>query len=365
MIDFLGKFTPRLIKGIEVLYEAGKHNYELDEEFPSKVTPLKYLQPSHSSEKRFLLQGIATLPLLIRKVVHLNKKDVTISSTIRGGLAGLFIKNLSKTHTLVYDDMDYYPFFYYGQRRYYFVKKLEEIILSQADIIFSVSKSLMNLRKKEHHNTKPIFFLPNGVDAQLFEKAWKQKKVRRRESSNTLVYAGSLDPSIWSSTFVIDILKELNKNRNVRLIMIGGGPLLPKLIRTAKERNVQDKIIFTGSVPHIILPAYFRLADIGLAIGRPGSAAEFADPIKVKEYMAAGLPVIGTNVGDIPNVIEECECGIVAEYDLESIVNAILVVLTNSQLYNEMQRKARVNAAKKYDWRYLFEKMFQIILELT
>ena len=85
---------------------------------------------------------------------------------------------------------------------------------------------------------------------------------------------------------------------------------------------------------------------------------EVSMPIKIFEYMAFGLPVIGSNFGHMKDYIEKDACGIaVAPNDAEAISTAIIRLLTNKDLYSKYSENGRAAAQSKYRWELEFEKL--------
>jgi len=81
-------------------------------------------------------------------------------------------------------------------------------------------------------------------------------------------------------------------------------------------------------------------------------------PIKIFEYMAFGLPIIGSDFGHMRDYIQKEKCGItVAPDDTKAIADAILLLMTNHDLYNKYSENGRRAALTKYKWEFEFNKL--------
>jgi glycosyltransferase involved in cell wall biosynthesis len=90
--------------------------------------------------------------------------------------------------------------------------------------------------------------------------------------------------------------KELEKNPNLRLLLIGGGEQQVELSRLVAELNLQNFVTFTGFVAYAELPAYLRVADVAINPMIPQTVSNNAFPHKVLQYMASSLPVVSTKL---------------------------------------------------------------------
>ena len=93
---------------------------------------------------------------------------------------------------------------------------------------------------------------------------------------------------------------------DISALFIGDGPELPAV---RQEAAGLDGIVFTGAVPHELMPAALAAAHIGVApfdvaAHKPLSLGFYWSPLKIFEYMASGLPVVAPAVSRIPRLVE-------------------------------------------------------------
>jgi glycosyltransferase involved in cell wall biosynthesis len=123
-----------------------------------------------------------------------------------------------------------------------------------------------------------------------------------------------------------------------RLVVVGDGPDLDRLKEQAKALEQDGRFTSLGRVPHRLLPAITRLADVGI-ITYPfqGLNNIYCSPNKIFEYAQAGLPVVSTNQPPLRNYVESYDIGgLVGEHDSpEQMARMIQQVAENKSRYAE------------------------------
>ena len=117
-------------------------------------------------------------------------------------------------------------------------------------------------------------------------------------------------------------------------------------------------MVFTGSISPHLLPKYLRIADVFVRPSRSeGLGSAFL------EAMAAGLPVIGTRVGGIPDFLKDGETGLFCKVDdPKSIVEKINLLTADKNLQNHIIQKGYKMVATNYNWKKI-AKEYQIVFE--
>ena len=183
---------------------------------------------------------------------------------------------------------------------------LRRLMLPFYDCCYGNSADLVDWNRKvigvPEHKSR---LLGNGIDTDKFQPApgGKQNQATGFGPECTVIgtvgriqdvkdHAGLLD------AFVLLCERFPEKSANLRLVIIGDGPLLPALRAKAAAAGVAGKVWLPGARTDVagILRGLDIFAMSSLAEGTPGSALE---------AMASGLPVVGTRVGGIPEVIDE------------------------------------------------------------
>ena len=119
---------------------------------------------------------------------------------------------------------------------------------------------------------------------------------------------------------------------DVKLVIVGDGVERARLEELAERLNLKGSIQL-GSVPQESIPRLMHQADV-FALS---SLSESFGPIVILEAMAAGLPIVATNVGGIPDIVEEGVNGyLVNAKNPDELADRILVLLQNDEMREEM-----------------------------
>ena len=149
-------------------------------------------------------------------------------------------------------------------------------------------------------------------------------------------------------------LARLNARGEHRLgaVFIGDGPE-----RASAERAARDVpgVLFTGRVPHDQLPQCLAAADIGVAPfdaanHKPLTHGFYWSPLKIFEYMSAGLPVVAPRLPRLASLIEDGKEGLLYDAADPRTLDAMLVRLTDRTLRQQLGHAARARAVAEYSW---------------
>ncbi len=149
---------------------------------------------------------------------------------------------------------------------------------------------------------------------------------------------------------------------DVRLLVIGKGDpaYVAHLHRQAEHARVQEKVVFTGLRPYHELPILLKECDIGLAVFRPIRYLKYAFPLKVVEYMAAGLPVIGAAGTETEKIVARGPCGEAVAYQKEPFAQAAISLLTDREKYRLYSEDA-LKESSRFEWNELLDRECQLV----
>ena len=144
---------------------------------------------------------------------------------------------------------------------------------------------------------------------------------------------------------IIEIVPELLKDFDLKLVIVGTGEYLENLKRLAKEKGVLDKVIFAGKVTDEEMIKYYNLANVFVF---PTLRVE-AFGIVVAEAMACGKPAIATRIGGIPTVVDDNKNGFLIERgNLKELKNKILMLLKDDKLAKRIGKAAREKVVNNF-----------------
>lgn len=229
----------------------------------------------------------------------------------------------------------------------------ERLAVTKADGVISVSENLAHLRRSQ--GAKKVIVVTNGVVLEHFLQARQKEK-----HPPTLVYMGLLSDA-WGVDLVLEALPLIkNEISDIRFLIIGYGDKMQKFMELAVKLGVKNDTIFLGKQPHNKLSEYLKQADVAVAIYKDRKFVEYASPLKIREYMAAGLPVIVSKIGEGEQIVEASGAGELVDNSPESIASAAIKILTDQNLRKKFSENS-VRYAANFEWNIILEKVFRFI----
>lgn len=151
--------------------------------------------------------------------------------------------------------------------------------------------------------------------------------------------------------------------RGLRLALVGDGARRGPSEALARELGIADLVEFTGWVPNEQVIERLGRADIGVA---PYLAIEpfYFDPAKIIEYMAAGLAVLASDQGRIPDMVEDGVSGLLLPPGDEAALTAALLRTANDEALRErLGEAARQRAETLYSWPEISKQVLALCAE--
>ncbi len=203
----------------------------------------------------------------------------------------------------------------------------------------------------------------NGIDLKQFSHreatAIDRKSIGFSDNDFIMVYSGRLNRDKGISE-LIDAMHQLRKFPRIKLMVLGSSFFEDatsenKFISNLKQRSedIKGNIIFTGFIPYQDVPDYLHLADIAVL----PSMWEEPFGLTVVEAMAAGLPLITTRSGGIPEICEGVATIVDRENIVEHLTNAILDLYQHPEK-RDVMAKASHERAKLFDKETYAENFF-------
>jgi colanic acid/amylovoran biosynthesis glycosyltransferase len=184
----------------------------------------------------------------------------------------------------------------------------------------------------------------HGLDFKDFAFESNQRPLRK------LLAVGRIDE--WKGfEYLLHAMRELmRRGVDCELEFVGDGKEKDALIKLADSLQVSERVTFRGWVLPEEVAATMRDATI---LVHPSSKLGDGVPNVIKEAMALGTPVIGSDIAGIPELLRGGELGIlVPPRDVNSLADAIQRLLTNQSLREQYAESAKLYAMEKFDlWR--------------
>lgn len=184
--------------------------------------------------------------------------------------------------------------------------------------------------------------LPSADDLQCQGPYQRVKEeLQQRTCKRWVVYIGTLDPQ-RSPSFLLDTLRELRrKDPSVGLLVLGVARFssqLETLQSYARERQLENYVVWSEPVPDECLAAVLTLVDVGLSPLPLTDLLCTNSPVKTMDYIRAHIPVVASAIPDNQYVVDKSGGGLVVDYTPDAFASAAYELLSEEKC----QRDKRV-----------------------
>jgi glycosyltransferase involved in cell wall biosynthesis len=209
--------------------------------------------------------------------------------------------------------------------------------------------------------------IPDSVPAsRVFQTEWGADTARfrpgapgpvpftRQAGDTIVVFAGAF--RAWhGATLLVEAMRTLHARgrRDIKAVLIGTGP---EVVRAQRAAHGLDTITFTGALPHEAMPSALASADIGVA---PFDVARHAplqidfywSPLKIFEYMAAGLPVVAPHLDRLTRIVRQDREGILYDSrEPDALASAISRLADDAESRRRLGSAARARVVEQFSW---------------
>ena len=210
-----------------------------------------------------------------------------------------------------------------------------------------------------------IHVVGDRVDVDMFSPRVDGSKVRRRhglEGHRVVLYVGSLTRIKGVDLLLRALRLVAEEVPDVKLVILGDGPLRGRLMELARELGVEDRVVFAGQVPHEEVPGYMAASDL---LAHPSLSESLGRALL--EAQASGRPVVAFKVGGVREAVRDGWTGILVEPgDYRGMAEAIARLLLDEGLRSWMGVEARRFVEERFEfWRQELElaRLYWMVVE--
>lgn len=235
-------------------------------------------------------------------------------------------------------------------------------LLPKFDGIFVISDKLKAYLQKFNNNIEKILTV---VDTNFFSSA-----NHRCYDFPYIAYCGTMSGTKDGVPLLIEAFaKMINKFPEHKLLLIGNNTNNQKIEQTLnaiEQFDLREKVVFTGLVNRQDMPGLMGHADL-LVVSKPDNEQNSGNfPIKIGEYLATGVPVVVTKVGEIPTFIEDKVNGFLAIPDsAESFYKKMDEALSDYEKAREIGQKGKLIAVKIFNYKIQAKRMTDYIEKIN
>lgn len=290
---------------------------------------------------------------------RMKKYDLFVGLEAINTIAGIVLKKFGLVKMVIYYVSDYSPI-RFGKtlfNRTYLA--LDRFCVTHADVTWDVSLAMQEGRIEaglDVNKKYRVIHVPNG----LFPSQIKSLPISQRKR-DCLVYLGNLEPD-FGVALAIRAFKEIKKKRpGATFRIIGGGEYLLDMKQLVSRLKLNGAVTFYGFVEdNEDMAKIVRTSYIGLAPYRsfPESIRWYGDAGKIRQYTAAGLPVVTTHVPPLGRYVVKKGAGIMTQDTVKSFSDGILRLLSDEVLYQKLSAGA-IRVSRGNTWEYVYTKALE------
>ena len=248
--------------------------------------------------------------------------------------------------------------------------KIENFALQNADVIGVVSEVTKNQIKDFCENESKIVINPNGVDPEKFSPDVDGNQIKKELKLENYFVVGFIGTfSRWHGveTLFDAAVKVIEQNDKIKFLLIGDGNLKSNLELKTHQLGLDEKIIFTGIIPHDRAPEYLAACDVLVSphLGFEDGTKFFGSPTKLFEYMAMGKPIIASDLEQIGEIIQNEINGLkFSPGNVDQLVKCIFRLFKDPELGARLGKKAREDVIQNYTWKQNAYRVLSRVFEI-
>lgn len=239
---------------------------------------------------------------------------------------------------------------------------LQELIrfgIEQSDRVTAVSRNLAEETYRLVETKKEIETVYNFVDDRVYyrrERPNIKHSYGIKEDEKVIIHISNFR-QVKRVPDVIDAFALIEKHVKAKLLLVGDGPEFTVVCKKVKQLGLEDRVHFLGKQENI--EEILSFSDLLLLLSEKESFG-----LTLLEAMACRVPCIGTNIGGIPEVIEDGISGYICELgDTSGVADKAITLLSDTDLYNRMSHQAFIRTKDLFNPRKIVDQYEKIYYE--
>lgn len=239
-----------------------------------------------------------------------------------------------------------------------------ESVFADADAMIAVSPGVAAYLNGFSAARGRVHVVANGVSLERFAPAAAENAARlgrlKPEGEATVGFLGTLKPWHGLATLVEAWALLRRHKPAVKLLIVGDGPEYESVKNRIDALGLSDGVTFSGAVQPDEVPQWLAKMDIAVA-PYPNMEHFYFSPLKIYEYMAAGIPVVATHVGHLDSVVSDGLNGVLVEAENpKEMATAMASLLDDPERLRRMGQAARQTAENGHGWNAVVSRILDI-----
>ena len=347
-------------------YSGGKTDYILDD---VKVEKFNYFYPKRfqrlcgrsgmiDNVKEGIFVKFQFLTFILFNVIYscskLNNMDIIhVQWPIPNGLGALFLKYIYK---IPYINTIYGEEIYLSKR--YHTMSIIKLLVNNSSKTIMISSGTLKVSLDEGLKKEKFEIIPYGVDTEFFRpiKIEKNKEIFQILSVGYLIERKGFD-------YLIKAVREVLKTHSeVRLNIVGSGPLEIQIKKLIHQLKLDDTVKILDNVSDEELLELYNSSDLFILpsiVDSQGNTEGLG--VVLLEAMSCKVPIIGTDTGGIPDIIDDGITGLlVSEKDIIGISKAIIKIIENEDLRVSIITNGYEMVKNHFSWEHIAKEYIYI-----
>ena len=235
---------------------------------------------------------------------------------------------------------------------------------NHASALVAVSDEVATYLRARAGESCAVHVIPNGVNPERFPQnlapTWRWPENALKVKNLCIGFVGTLKPWHGVPALVEAFARLRDAFPNARLLIVGDGPERDALKTRVSELGLEGVTHFTGAVAAEQIPGLLAAMDIAVA-PYPRLERFYFSPLKVYEYMAAGLAVVASRIGQLSEIIHAGRNGLLCEPgDADDLATQLLRLSGDAALRVRLGDAARQTIAVSHTWDHVAKRIFGI-----
>ncbi|SLM85245.1 capsular polysaccharide biosynthesis protein [Vagococcus fluvialis bH819] len=273
-----------------------------------------------------------------------------------GGIIGRIIFGKSKTK-VIYTAHGFHFFKGAPLKNWLIYYPIEKYFSRCTDILITINAEDYNFSQKKLKAKRTEFINGVGVDTKLFKQFSEEEKekIRNKNGFNNddflLIYVGELSQR-KNQDYLIDVMSEIKK-KEIKLLLVGKGPLEETLKQKVKEKNLEENISFLGYRSDV--SDLMGMSDVVVSASKQEGL-----PVNLIEGLCEGKPLIVSDCRGNRDLVEDGVNGfVIGEYSDKNFSDKVFELYYSDRKRNEFSYES-IGISKKYDIKYVHKQMLEI-----
>ena len=285
------------------------------------------------------------------------KGDVYHANDLDTLLANWLVAKI-KNKRIVYDSHEYFTGVPEIQHRPVVRKvweRIEERIFPNLTNVFTVNSSIADLYQNKYNVSVKV--LRNLPLRENIVKVETRESLSLPNNKGVVILQGA---GINIDRGAEELLEAIALSNNLFLCVVGSGDVIQILKTRANQKDLQNKVLFTGKIPYKQMMQYTMNSDLGVSLDKDTNINyRFSLPNKIFDYLKAQIPVVCSDLKEVSMLVRQYDIGLVCEsHDPKMLLNTINHAILKKK-NNEFSSSLEI-AIKKLNWESEVEKLVDL-----